>query len=166
MQGKKSFSRKELDSIADGLPTAILRPSVPNPLSLIFKPHRNAVTGNYDANVLMSALNAREKEVVWFDHRKGIEVLLSELAKYGDRLLGMIVNFPTRKLLGIWQGRHWVAVRKLHGMWYNLDSENAAPVCYVNGEEDLRDYLNFVISTKGVVIFVLNGMGTLSGEKS
>jgi hypothetical protein len=52
-------------------------------------------------NVLISALNAREKEVVWFDHRKGIEELLSEIAKYGDRLLGMVVNFPTKKLLGI-----------------------------------------------------------------
>lgn len=160
-QGENSFTRKELDAIADGLPTADVGSSVPNPLSLVFKSHRNAVTGNYDANVLISALNARGKEVVWFDRRKGIDVLLSQVAEYGDMLLGMIVNFSTKKLLGLWQGRHWVAVRKLQGMWYNLDSDNVAPVCFGNGEDDLRDYLNSVISTKGVVIFVLNNEQTI-----
>jgi josephin len=117
-------------------------------------------------NVLISALNAREKEVVWFDHRKGIEELLSEIAKYGDRLLGMVVNFPTKKLLGIWQSRHWVALRKLHDMWYNLDSYSVAPVCFGNGEDDLRDYLNFVFSTKGIVIFVLNSKVMLADGQS
>ncbi|KAG0590468.1 hypothetical protein KC19_1G101800 [Ceratodon purpureus] len=156
LQGENCFTRDELDSIADGLPTAITGSSVPNPLSLIFKPHRNTVTGNYDANVLISALNARGREAVWFDRRKGVEDLLSEVAGYGDRLLGMIVNFSTKKWLGMWQGRHWVAIRKLQGMWYNLDSDNAAPICFVNGENGLGDYLSWVISSEGVVIFVLN----------
>lgn len=157
LQDENCFTRKELDSIADALSTAEAGSSVPNPLSLVFKPHRNAVTGNYDANVLISALNSREKDVVWFDRRKGIDDLLSKIAEYGDdRLLGMIVNFSTKKLLGMWQGRHWVAVRKVQGLWYNLDSDRVAPICLGNGENDLRDYLNFVISTSGVVIFVLN----------
>lgn len=164
LQGENCFTRDELDSIADGLAFAVTGSSVPNPLSLIFKPHRNAVTGNYDANVLISALNSRGKEVVWFDRRKGIEDLLSEVAGYGDRLLGMIVNFPTKKWLGMWQGRHWVAIRKVQGLWFNLDSDIAAPICFVNGEEGLRDYLNSVTSTERVVIFVLNNTDAPSEE--
>lgn len=135
---------------------------MPNPLSLIFKPHRNAITGNYDANVLISALNSRNKEVVWFDRRNGAETLLTEIADYGDRLLGIIVNISTRKWLGMWQARHWVAIRKLQGVWYNLDSDHTTPVCFVNGEDGLRDYFNSVISSDGVVLFVLNGVSTLS----
>ena len=164
LQGENCFTRDELDSIADNLPIAVIRSGVPNPLSLIFKPHRNAVTGNYDANVLISALNSRGKEVVWFDRRKGIEELLSEVAGYGDRLLGMIVNLHRKKWLGVWQARHWVAIRKLQGMWYNLDSDSAAPICL--GEDGLRDYLDWVISTKGVVILVLNCSDTTSSVNS
>lgn len=162
VQGENSFSRNELNSIADGLPTDLEGRNMPNPLSLIFKPHRNAITGNYDANVLISALNSRNKEVVWFDRRNGAETLLTEIADYGDRLLGIIVNISTRKWLGMWQARHWVAIRKLQGVWYNLDSDHTTPVCFVNGEDGLRDYFNSVISSDGVVLFVLNGVSTLS----
>lgn len=162
VQGENCFTRDELDSIADGLPTAMTGSGVPNPLSLIFKPHRNSVSGNYDANVLVSALDSRGKDVVWFDRRKGVEGLLSEVAGYGDRLLGLIVNLSTKRWLGMWQGRHWVALRKLQGVWYNLDSDATAPTCFVNGEDGLRDYLSSVISTDGVVISVLNCTGTPS----
>lgn len=158
-QGENAFTRKELDTIADSLEVPeTATTSSGNPFSFIFKPHRNAMTGNYDANVLEAALQTRGKEVKWFDGRKGIEELLSQVAQYGDdKLLGMIVNFTTRKFLGLCQGRHWVAVRKLKPEgWYNLDSERVAPVCLGN-DDSLKEFLRpALVSTDNVVIFVLN----------
>lgn len=166
-QGENAFTRKELDEIADRLADAEKAAAggatSSNPLSFIFRPHRNAMTGNYDANVLDSALVSRGKSLVWFNSGKGgIDELMSQVAQYGDdKLLGMIVNFSTKRFLGLCQGRHWVAVRKLKPEgWYNLDSERVAPVCL--GEDDgLREFMKnaLVVNTDNVVMFVLNGTG-------
>jgi josephin len=171
------FTRKELDSIADSLTqggdgdgttsqgttqpwttTTTRTMEVLNPLSLIFKPHRNAVSGNYDANVLIAALATRSKQVTWFDRRKDIRSL-NLATSYGDDgrlLLGMIVNFWSPKLLGLWQSRHWVAICKIQGTWYNLDSDNAAPLAFADGEDAIYHYLSTVISNKGEIMLVTN----------
>ncbi|KAK1588262.1 hypothetical protein Q3G72_021441 [Acer saccharum] len=39
------------------------------PLSVVFKPHHNSLTGNYDINVLIAVLEGRGKAVVWHDRR-------------------------------------------------------------------------------------------------
>jgi josephin len=176
------FTRKELDSIADSLTlvgdgttsqgtaqpwttTTTRTMEVLNPLSLIFKPHRNAVSGNYDANVLIAALATRSKHVTWFDRRKDIRSL-NLATSYGDDgrlLLGMIVNFWSPKLLGLWQSRHWVAIRKIQGTWYNLDSDNAAPLAFTDGEDAIYHYLSTVISNKGEIMLVTNDETSIFG---
>ena len=36
-----------------------------------FNPHRSMFgTGNYDINVIMSALQSKDQEVIWFDKRR------------------------------------------------------------------------------------------------
>ena len=157
MQGEKTFTRKDLDCIADSLPDADVGWRASNPISLIWKPHRNTITGNYDANVLIAALITVGKEVVWFDRRKGPDELELELTSYGERLLGMIVNFPKSQYFGLWQGRHWVAIRKVEGVWYKLDSDESAPDLFLDGEDGLKAYLDSLISSKGEVILILNG---------
>ncbi|CAK9866412.1 unnamed protein product [Sphagnum jensenii] len=182
LQGEMRFTRKELDSIADSLTlvgdgttsqgttqpcatTTTRTMEVLNPLSLIFKPHRNAVSGNYDANVLIAALATRSKQVTWFDRRKDIRSLnlATSYADDGRLLLGMIVNFWSPKLLGLWQSRHWVAIRKIQGTWYNLDSDNAAPLAFTDGEDAIYHYLSTVISNKGEIMLVTNDETNIFG---
>ncbi|KAK6061893.1 hypothetical protein COOONC_00431 [Cooperia oncophora] len=53
-----------------------------------FNPHRSMLgLGNYDANVLMSAL-----------------------AMYDYQVNALIVNIPTKNYIPFWKGRHWYTI--------------------------------------------------------
>lgn len=155
VKGERPFTRKELDRIADDLPSIGSNDTHWwSPLS-IFKRHRNALTGDYDVNVLFAALASRGKEVIWYDRRKGADGL-TLTATYGSMLVGIIVNVPARRFAGLWKGRHWVTVRMINGAWYNLDSDFVEPFLLHNGEEDLKSYLDSVFSNSGEVLIVLD----------
>ncbi|KAK0603366.1 hypothetical protein LWI29_004203 [Acer saccharum] len=96
------------------------------PLSVVFKPHHNSLTGNYDINVLIVALEGRRKAVVWQDRRN--EAVSIDLDG-GDSstLMGIVINIPVTRSAGIWKGRHWITLQQIVGVWYNLDSDFKSP---------------------------------------
>ncbi|XP_044540207.1 josephin-2-like, partial [Gracilinanus agilis] len=103
-------------------------------------PHRSLLgTGNYDVNVIMAALQGLGLAAVWWDRRRP----LSQLAL--SQVLGFILNLPSPISLGLLslplQRRHWVALRKVGGIYYNLDSKLREPVA-LGGEDELRDFLS------------------------
>lgn len=57
------------------------------------------------------------------------------------KVQGFILNVPSKVSLGIvllpLRRRHWLAVRQVHGQYYNLDSKLKSPVC-IGGEAELR----------------------------
>ncbi|CAL9096634.1 unnamed protein product [Musa textilis] len=150
MQEKDSFCRAELDAIAEKLLADDPFRSQWTPLSLIFKPHHNVFTGNYDVNVLIAALESRRKKVVWHDRRNGASSI--NLAE--ESLLGIMLNIPVRRFGGIWSGRHWVSLRDVNGVWYNLDSDLASPVPFEH-QEEMREFLNDVIDQGGEILIIL-----------
>lgn len=121
------------------------------PLSLIRKPHHNILTGNYDVNVLIAALEGRNCRVVWHDRRNGA----SSINLTEETLLGIMLNIPIRKLAGLWRSRHWVTLRRISGVWYNLDSDLAKPNPFQH-EQEVTEYLENVISQGGEVLIVLH----------
>uniref|UniRef100_A0AC11BYQ5 Josephin domain containing 2 n=1 Tax=Ovis aries TaxID=9940 RepID=A0AC11BYQ5_SHEEP len=89
-------------------------------------PHRSLLgTGNYDVNVIMAALQGQGLAAVWWDRRRP----LSQLAL--PKVLGLILNLPSPVSLGLLslplRRRHWVALRQVDGVYYNLDSKLRAP---------------------------------------
>ena len=64
----------------------------------------------------MKATEKKGLVVHWFDARKGVRNIRTEL------VFGFILN--TRG----WLGKHWSAVRMLHDEWLNLDSKLSRPV--------------------------------------
>lgn len=136
-QGETTFSRAELNSIAINLSAQV---QFGGGLFLpVFSIHHNAITGNYDANVLMGALQSRRTEAVWFDRRKGVAGL--DLKDAEQRLVGIIMNHPTAKFAGLVKGRHWAALKKIDGLWYDLDSDLSTPFPFVGGEEGVKEFL-------------------------
>lgn len=121
------------------------------PLSVVFKSHHNVLTGNYDINVLIAALEGRGKNVVWHDRRCGAAMI-----NLDNKLFGIVVNVPVRRYGGLWKGRHWIALRRVDNIWYNLDSDFSEPYEFKNSEE-IRDFLDGVISSKGEILLVMNG---------
>ncbi|CAH1418156.1 unnamed protein product [Lactuca virosa] len=60
------------------------------------------------------------------------------------KLMGIVLNVPVRKYGGLWRSRHWVSLRRINGIWYNLDSDFTSP-CSFGSTEELRDFLDAAI---------------------
>ncbi|XP_074649250.1 josephin-1-like [Tubulanus polymorphus] len=114
-QDSKAFSKKQLDSICYSL----------SPASMI-NPHKSMFGfGNYDVNVLMSAVQLKDSEAIWFDKRKDVSCLCLK------NIHGFILNIPTEYKWGIFtfpiHRKHWIALRDISGVYYNLDSKLDSP---------------------------------------
>lgn len=123
------------------------------PLSILFKPHHNVLTGNYDINVLIEALKEKGKRVIWHDRRNGASSI--DLDAPQDVFMGIVINVSVRRFTGIWKSRHWIALRKIDGVWYNLDSDLPAPQPFQDTHK-LREFLDFTIGHGGEVLLVMN----------
>uniref|UniRef100_UPI00398E4F67 josephin-2-like n=1 Tax=Pristiophorus japonicus TaxID=55135 RepID=UPI00398E4F67 len=122
------FGRRELDSLCRRL----------SPDSMI-NPHRSLLgTGNYDVNILMAALDTQGFAAIWWDKRRDLANLVL------GRVHGLILNIPSNVTLGFVslpiRRKHWVAMRKVNGAYYNLDSKLKAPVT-IGCEEEAREFL-------------------------
>lgn len=124
------FSKAELDEYCTTL----------TPRSWL-NPHRSWIGwGNYDVNVIMYAVQQRSREVVWFDRRRDPSCL--DLTA----IFGFILNVPVQMTIGQlvplpFQMRHWLAVRRIDGSYYNLDSKLRQPACLGTDDAQFREYL-------------------------
>ena len=91
-------------------------------------PHKSLLgLGNYDVNVLMSALQSRGYEAKWFDKRKPLSILVF------DNIFGFVLNVPSNfRVVGIvplpfLKQKHWIALRSVGSTFYNLDSNLKKP---------------------------------------
>ncbi|XP_029440836.1 josephin-2 [Rhinatrema bivittatum] len=109
-----------------------------------WNPHCSVLgTGNYDVNVIMTALQSLDFAAVWWDKRRSLDTLVLR------HIHGFIVNIPSRISLGLLSlpimRRHWIAVREVNGLYYNLDSKLKVPAV-IGGERDVRVFLQELIS--------------------
>ncbi|KAK7275969.1 hypothetical protein RIF29_17097 [Crotalaria pallida] len=153
-QQKDAFTRASLNAISEKLALDDNSNSETwTPLSVLFKPHHNVLTGNYDINVLIAALEEKGKSVIWHDRRNGASSI--DLDASQDVLMGIVVNVYVRRFAGIWKSRHWIALRKVDGVWYNLDSDLHAPQPFQDMQK-VREFLDCTISNGGEVFLVMN----------
>lgn len=152
-QQKDAFTRASLNAISERLSLDHSNSESWTPLSILFKPHHNALTGNYDINVLMAALEEKGKSVIWHDRRNGASSV--DLDAPEDVLMGIVINVTVTRFAGIWRSRHWIALRKIGGVWYNLDSDLDAPQPF-HDTDKVREFLGFTIAHGGEVLLVMN----------
>lgn len=141
-QDGAAFAKSELDNICYAL-------SPDN----WFNPHKSLLgTGNYDINVIMAALVSKGCGVVWFDKRKDPQVLMLE------KVVGFILNVPSEYRLGPVQlplrRKHWIAIRSIRGIYYNLDSKLENPEI-IGKEQELINYLREELKHKDKELFVV-----------
>ncbi|CAK9808141.1 Josephin-like protein [Anthophora plagiata] len=139
---ERGFSRQELDQICYSLSPDVW-----------INPHKSLLgLGNYDINVIMAALQRRGREAVWFDKRRDPKCLCL------DNIEGFILNVPTEYKLGFvllpLKRRHWIALKKIHGAFYNLDSKLDSPQL-IGKENDLLTYLKDQIHSKEKELFLV-----------
>ncbi|KAL0897341.1 hypothetical protein Bca101_081302 [Brassica carinata] len=151
-QDKDAFTREGLDSISEELGTVDPCQETWTPLSLLVKPHHNTLTGNYDVNVMIAALEGKGKSVEWHDKRYGAYSI--NLA--ADALMGIVLNVPVTRYVGLWRSRRWVVMRKIDGVWYNLDCDLTVPQPF-RDEDEVKGFLDQNLS---LVSFEMSATGT------
>ncbi|XP_064641856.1 josephin-1-like [Lineus longissimus] len=134
-QDQNAFTRKHLDEMCFRL----------SPNNMI-NPHKSVLgLGNYDVNVIMASLQTKGFQAVWFDKRKNIECLALE------NIMGFILNIPTEYKWGIFRlpfhRKHWIGIREISGLYYNLDSKLDAPEI-IGKIAELQVYLKEQIEDK------------------
>lgn len=139
---ERGFSKQELDQICYSLSPAVW-----------INPHKSLLgLGNYDINVIMAALQRRGREAVWFDKRRDPKCLCL------DKIEGFILNVPTEYKLGFvllpLKRRHWIALKKIHGAFYNLDSKLDSPQL-IGKDNELLVYLKDQIDNKEKELFLV-----------
>ncbi|XP_037793831.1 josephin-1-like [Penaeus monodon] len=137
-----AFAKSELDNICYAL-------SPDN----WFNPHKSLLgTGNYDINVIMAALVTKGCGIEWFDKRKDPNMIVLE------KVVGFILNVPSEYRLGPVQlplrRKHWIAIRNIRGVYYNLDSKLEAPEI-IGKEQELKNYLREELRNKDKELFVV-----------
>lgn len=152
-QEKDAFTRTDLNDIAEKLVLDDPTKATWTPLPVVFKPHHNAFTGNYDINVLIAAVEGKGKRVVWHDRRNGASSI--DLDGSEGNLMGIVLNVPVTKYGGLWRSRHWVTLRRIEGVWYNLDSDFGAPYSFKDTEE-IKEFLDGVVNGGAEVLLVMN----------
>ncbi|KMT05100.1 hypothetical protein BVRB_7g172540 [Beta vulgaris subsp. vulgaris] len=148
-QERDAFSKADLDGIAEDLILNNPNPVKWTPISAVLNPHYNMFTGNYDANVLMAALERRGKRLTWHDKRNQAATINL------DGLMGIVLNVTVRRFAGLLKNRHWVTLRKINGVWYNLDSDLRAPSAFTN-VDGVRVFLDSVIRAGDQILLVTN----------
>ncbi|KAI5712394.1 hypothetical protein M8J75_007944 [Diaphorina citri] len=142
-QNPKTFSKADLDEICINL----------SPQTWL-NPHRSILgLGNYDINVIMTALQKKGFESNWFDRRKDPKCIDQQ------KVEGYILNIPSQFKIGKYvptpiKRRHWLTVRNINGIYYNLDSKLDSPE-HIGREEDLVEYLRDVLSDIDKELFVV-----------
>nr|VDD13915.1 unnamed protein product [Brassica oleracea] len=159
-QDKDAFTREGLDSISEVLGTDDPCQETWTPLSLLLKPHHNTLTGNYDVNVMIAALEGKGKSVEWHDKRYGAY----SINLGADTLMGIVLNVPVTRYVGLWRSRRWVVMRKINGVWYNLDCDLTVPQPFTS-EDEVKGFLDQNLSLGGEILlfhFIIDHCSSLN----
>ncbi|XP_015243064.1 josephin-1 [Cyprinodon tularosa] len=108
--------------------------------STMVTPHKKSMlgNGNYDVNVIMAALQTRGFEAVWWDKRRDVDRI--ELSNVEGFILNVPSNLRWGPLRLPLKRQHWIGVREVGGVYYNLDSKlrNPQPI---GSPDELRKFL-------------------------
>jgi len=147
------YTKAAFDNIAYELAadpgTAVRRRFLPRALRL--NPHKLPWVGDYDANVLISALAVQHFDVLWHNRQQGIDALRARLE--APQTHGVIVNVPETTCH--MRSHHWFAVRKFPpGQWVLLDSKLEQPVTYPSLDVLLAHFVDWLDSGAEVLVIV------------
>ncbi|XP_051899282.1 josephin-1 [Pristis pectinata] len=117
-------------------------------------PHKKSMlgTGNYDVNVIMAALQTKGYEAVWWDKRRDVNTIAL------SNVMGFIMNIPSSLCWGPvklpLKRQHWIGVREVAGIYYNLDSKLKLPDQIGNADE-LRKFLKHQLRGKNCELLLV-----------
>uniref|UniRef100_A0AC35U6F1 Ubiquitinyl hydrolase 1 n=1 Tax=Rhabditophanes sp. KR3021 TaxID=114890 RepID=A0AC35U6F1_9BILA len=120
------FSKNDLDRLCEQMDK-----------SAWWNAHRSFIgLGDYDANVLMAAVDKFGYTCTWFDRRSDPKIIQHE------KIFGYIFNVPSESFFPFIKKRHWLSVIRFNGnQFVNLDSKLSYPQRVNNFNQFAEDLL-------------------------
>jgi josephin len=152
---RRAFTSADFARVADTL-------TAPTFFGLL-SPHRSVLpgVGDFDANVLLTALSGEGLSFRWVDKRVARALLSREaFPAAGGGFAGFIANRKAGGFLG-WalHSRHWLCVREVAGTWLVFDSLAAAPRPLPGGLDEALAHLAALVDAGGEVLELWHGSG-------
>lgn len=144
---RQAYTSAEFDTLADSLAIERRKPW--------FHPHRSVFgMGDYDANVLLFALEKEGCSTKWLTEKDDISSMLQL-----PSLFGFLVNVEGRhwmqKVIDLFVDgtRHWIAVSRYQDGFYLVDSKSAAARKMAT-EDEVVDFFRKVRAQMGHILSV------------
>ncbi|CAA9988143.1 conserved Plasmodium protein, unknown function [Plasmodium knowlesi strain H] len=107
--------------------------------------------GNFNINILYFFMNKHNIDLQWIDNKQILRKInnikdntcatLFDSDQLNDKkLIAFVVNIVRINLFDFYQHRHFYTIRKISGMWFQLDSTLSKPVMLPTNE-DLNNHL-------------------------
>ncbi|TDH66399.1 uncharacterized protein CCR75_006189 [Bremia lactucae] len=151
------FSKDDLERACVEL-VALIDPNAESSgMAWAWNPYRAPLgLGNYDVNALTYALQQKGYTMKWLDKRLPMD---DNFVKF-DEVEGILCNIEMSTMLSsVWTQRHWFAIRKIHGVCYNLDSKLEAPVPFPL-ESECYKFLQELVNTGECELFAIKNSET------
>ncbi|GAB66396.1 hypothetical protein PCYB_091820, partial [Plasmodium cynomolgi strain B] len=102
--------------------------------------------GNFNINILYFFMNKHNIELHWVDNKEifrkinnskdsGCVTLFDNNQLNDKKLIAFVVNIVRVNLFDFYHHRHFYAIRKISGMWFQLDSSLSKPVLLPTNED-------------------------------
>lgn len=72
---------------------------------------------------------------------------------FGKEFKGFIINIPKTKFL-VFHGRHWLTIKKINGVWYNLDAKLKQPRIF-KSDNALQAYLKYELTKNQAELMIV-----------
>merc|ERR1712129_128553 len=91
-------------------------------------------TGNWDVNVMIKCLQQNGIECEWFNAHKIKELDLQKMDTNSHDFVGFVLNILQKVAFKMVTRRHWLSIKPINGIYYNLDSKLKKPKQYSNDD--------------------------------
>ncbi|KAM3128595.1 Josephin-1 [Paramecium bursaria] len=135
------FKKEEFDKIANDLYEQSTKE-----ISM-FNPHKSMFIGNYDANVLIIALQRKNYQADYYNQSKNKTFSIKD---YPD-VQGFILNTVSDWLF-FSKKKHWIAILKKDQFYYNLDSKQ--DYYLQRNPEEIEIDINNILKKEGTLLIV------------
>ncbi|CAG9476676.1 conserved Plasmodium protein, unknown function [Plasmodium vivax] len=115
--------------------------------------------GNFNINILYLFMNKHNIELHWVDNKEifrkindsrgsACSPLFDDSQLNDKKLIAFVVNIVRVNLFDFYHHRHFYAIRKISGMWFQLDSSLSKPVLLPTNEDLNNHLMNIVKDNK------------------
>ncbi|GAW80890.1 hypothetical protein, conserved [Plasmodium gonderi] len=115
--------------------------------------------GNFNVNILYFFMNKHNIELTWVDNKEisqkinknkssRCNTIFDDNHLNDKKLIAFVINVVRMNIFHLYHHRHFYTIRKISGMWFQLDSSLSKPILFPTNEEINKHLINIIKDNK------------------